>query len=188
MPARAAATSDPEPAIRAAAFLQQGPYGDPLALAPYAHALPREAGSRVGSTLSGAASGRAERMTLPRTKPGKAGSAEEEDDDDEDAPTRPGALNRGFARLPNPTPFLRNRSIGPHLSPSAEYQLSDRAAVGLIGPVERLDSRVAPTTVRPGVARPSTSAPASRTGSISTSSRGRDVGGWGLSLDYKLGQ
>ena len=155
-------------------FAREGPYGEPLQLVPPRHPLgvtteapgiadlspvPRAATS---ADLSGRLpDAKSLPIQAPPVRPGTAATGE-----GDDAPVRPGTLGRDYVTIPAPIPNLRNRSLGPHLSPDAEFDVTSRTSMGVLGRADRLD-------VRPGAG-------------IVPSVRARDLGA-GVVLQYKLG-
>ena len=183
------------PAIAGAvpSFLQAGPYGDaillaPTPLGPVGHVPPGTGPVSIAGTWpierGRPFPGPTKIFSLRSVSGAAVSTAADDDDDDEPHPSRPGTLPKGFTKLPDPTPYLRNRSLGPHLVPDAEYPLTDRTTLGLIGQLDRLDGKIGQSVVIPSNSR---LAPATglRAG-VSPASRSKDLG-LGLSLEYKFG-
>ena len=170
------------------AFVVAGPYGSPLAMSVPATLplvpdlvplLPKQRREDAGSTPPSS------RVQLPSAQ--KSGPKKDDDDDDDDdetkIPPRPGTLPTSFVKIPSPTPYLKNHSMGPHLRPDAEFDLNERTSLGILGQMDGLRStnlmsilnRVQPTTTTAGKT-PTTPA-----------LRSRDLG-FGAALEFKLGQ
>lgn len=128
------------------------------------------------------------RVQLPKAaqkSPAGTNTLGDDEEDDEDSPTsltRPGGLQTSFVKLPNMTPQMKPRTtLGPHLHPDAEFDLGDRASIGILGIADGLR----PSTISSALGRgfPGTygaKAPAS------PNSRPRDIG-IGATFEIKLG-
>lgn len=176
------------------AFTEAGPYGDPLLLAP--------APIRSNATLLGPirfvdrpASGRPIPTRVDPTKvfprfsnsptAATTGGDDDGDEDEDPRPSRPGTLPRSFVRTPDPSPSLRNRSLGPHLVPDAEFPLNERASLGVIGQAGRLDGRISQSVTVPIAAR--ATPPSGPKIGPAAGPKTRELG-LGLSLEYRFGQ
>ena len=152
-------------------FALEAPYGEPWLLTPSQHPLGSETPAPAIAGLSPAAraamgqdpSGRSPEVRSRPVQPPPARRGRTETAHDGDPP---GTLSRDYVKIPSPIPNIRNRSLGPHLSPDAEFDVTSRTSMGVLGRADRLD-------VRPGVG-------------IVPSVRARDLGA-GVVLQYKLG-
>lgn len=179
--------------VRPPSITRAGPYGDPLLLEPSTSALPRWSPDQHGRMKAGGGALSPERSAnMPRSpraaSSGGTGATRpaDDDDDDEDVPTRPGTLPTAFPKLPDPAPFAKRRSLGPHLAPDLSYQADERASLGLIGNTSRLDGRTTPSFVLPTSGRSATSGQLPKASSLPSSASKRDVG-LGLSFEYRFG-
>lgn len=113
----------------------------------------------------------------------RARSRDEDDDDDEDVPSKPGRLSTSFAKVPGPAPFLRNRSLGPHLVPDAQFDLNDKTSLGVITPATSDGKTKLPLGT---LATPAPFSPVGRSTASHAIQKSKDLG-FGLSLEYRFG-
>ncbi len=166
-------------------FTQVGPYGGPLVVKPPRHPAGSGATSLLAATPAafGNSTHRALGSSPERERPSSVSSAlkpqdNEDDDDDDDVPRKPGTISRDHVKIPDATPNLKRArpTLGPHLTPLREFEITDRTSLGVFGQADRIETRFG------------SQANASRsTTSQAPSVRARDVGA-GLTLQFKFGQ
>lgn len=75
-------------------------------------------------------------MTVAPPLPALSALEMSKEEDDEARLSRPGMLSTRFVTMPSPVPSLKSHSLGPHLRPDAEFDLSERTSIGFIGKLE----------------------------------------------------
>lgn len=75
-------------------------------------------------------------MTVAPPLPALSALEMSKEEEDEARLSRPGMLSTRFVTMPSPVPSLKSHSLGPHLRPDAEFDLSDRTSIGFIGKLE----------------------------------------------------
>ena len=105
------------------------------------------------------------------------------EDDDEALLPRPGTLSTRFVTMPNPMPYLKNHSLGPHLKPDAEFDLSDRASFGVMGKLDGFGA----SDLTSFLGRTQPVASGAKASSAVPAMRSRDIG-FGATLEIKLGE
>lgn len=103
---------------------------------------------------------------------------DEDDEDEHEAPYLPGKVNQKPVKIPEAIPSVRQKrtSLGPHLEPIREFEITERATLGIIGQADRIGAKFG---------APISAERLERTGMSAL--RVKDAG-VGLSLEFKLGK
>ncbi|HMO28159.1 hypothetical protein [Enterovirga sp.] len=121
-------------------------------------------------------------MTVTPSLPAVSALELSREEDGEEPLSRPGMLSTRFVTMPSPVPVLKSHSLGPHLRPDAEFDLSDRTSIGFIGKLDGFGT----SDVTSLLSR-SLPAVAGAKSSAAPVARPREIG-FGATLEFKLGQ